>query len=52
MKLAILAAAIIIARTISDPTYTQTHKIQIILVMVAFAAWDGLDYYHKQNKKQ
>lgn len=51
MKLVILAAAIIIAKTISDPTYMETHKVQLILVLIAFGAWEAYDHY-KQNKKQ
>ncbi len=51
MKLVILAAAIIIAKTISDPTYMDTHKLQITLIIAAFAVWEAYDY-HKQNKKQ
>lgn len=51
MKLVILAAAIIIAKTISDPTYITTHKIQIALVVIAFGIWDAYNF-HKQNKKQ
>lgn len=51
MKLVILAAAIIIAKTISDPTYMDTHKVHVILVVAAFGLWEAYDYY-KQNKKQ
>lgn len=52
MKLVILAAAIIIARTIADPTYVTTHKLQIILIVVSFGLWEAYDYYRELNKKQ
>lgn len=51
MKLAILAAAIIIAKTISDANYIETHKIQLMLVVTAFGVWEAFEYY-KRNKKQ
>ena len=52
MKLVILASAIIIARTISDPTYVTTHKPHIILVVTVFGLWEAYDYYRELNKKQ
>jgi len=51
MKLVILAAAIIIAKTIQDPTYMDTHIWQIVAVLLIFSAWEMWDIY-KNNKKQ
>jgi len=52
MKLVILAAAIIIAKTIENPLFLQEKKTGLIALCVVFGAWEVYDYYVKLNKKQ
>lgn len=51
MKLVILAAAIIIAKAVSDPLFMENDKFSVAAVVVIFGIWEAFDYWNK-NKKQ
>lgn len=51
MKLVILAAAVIVAKSVNDPLFMEQDKLSIAALVIVFGVWEVFDYLNK-NKKQ